>query len=224
MQCSFVHRQITKIQKTPHLKPLIENNFLLTPYIKIQSLILLTSTTNLNPSDLARTKFFNNSPMLRMNLWPKITLHFTLTATIRCHLILKNLLYLRQYHSTPSLLNNPDSASYQDIPSNSPQHESDHFEFYNPRTSIETIVKPKTNFHSPPIYQNLLPSIPPNDNLDIIFIFSYSDFEMLQNPIYQSPSSPQFYPRVALSQILFSETEKRWNDKQRFGAFQNQCL
>ena len=58
--------------------------------------------------------------------------------------------YLSQYHSTPSLVINHDTDPYQDIFSNSPQHESDTpFEPFNPHTSIEKpLHSPKQNTFS----------------------------------------------------------------------------
>ena len=129
--------------------------------------------------------------------------------------------YIKHYHSTPSLINNPDTDPYQDtfsqFSSLDLQHNSD---------SSQTPPSSKsTNFNSfPPSipkYQNLshysslqdkLDHIPSStttplqstsspDNLDNTIDSHDSDFEMLPNPLYYSNSSPnsfpQFFPRVA---------------------------
>ena len=91
--------------------------------------------------------------------------------------------YPRQYQSTPSLLNNPATDSYQDIFSNSPQSESESetpFDSFNPHISTKSIAQTKRNLHSPPNYQNLPPSTSLNDNLDDTFISTDSEVEMLQ--------------------------------------------
>ena len=79
-----------------------------------------------------------------------MVLHFTLTHGD--HVLTYypkepgNFPYLRQYHSNPSLLNNPDTDSYHEISSNSHQSESDTlFESFTPHTSNKAIAKPKSN-------------------------------------------------------------------------------
>ena len=105
--------------------------------------------------------------------------------------------YLCHYHSTPSLFNIYDTDSYQDISSNSPQHEADNpFESFNPHSSIETIPQPKAKLHSSSTCQNLSTSTSLNDNLDNTFDSTNYDFKMLQNTICHSISFPQFCPRV----------------------------
>ena len=114
--------------------------------------------------------------------------------------------YLRQYHSTPSFLSNPDKDSYQDI-SASPQSESETlFDSFNPRTSIRAITQPKSTLYSGPHHQNLPSSTSQNDTLDNTFNSTDSDFEMLQNPLYHSNSFPRFYPLVAASPNFLSES------------------
>ena len=97
--------------------------------------------------------------MLRMTLWPKMALHSTLIAVIFRHIIVKNILssHISGITIQPPLLSNPEADSDQDIPSTSPQHESDPFEYFNPPTSFETIAHPKAKLHSPSTYHNLLP-------------------------------------------------------------------
>ena len=99
--------------------------------------------TQLKHLDLAHTKYFNIYLMLLMFLWTKIALHFTLTAFSTDFFP-----YFCRYHSTPSLPNNPDTDSNQDIHSNSPQFDSDSLlESFNPQSSLKTI--PQLNFNSP---------------------------------------------------------------------------
>ena len=92
-----------------------------------------------------------------MNLWPEMVLPFI--PYHRNHVLPycreEPIIFpfLRQYHSTLSLLNNPDTDFYEDIPSNSPQHESEtSFESFNPDTSIKTIAQHKANVHFPSAY------------------------------------------------------------------------
>ena len=107
--------------------------------------------------------------------------------------------YFKQYHSTPSLINNPDTDSYQDTFSQvSPlttQSISDPF-------PTQTFTKDQIVSNvSAPKYQNLSYCSPLHDNLHNTFDSTDSDFEMLPNPIYYSNSSnnsfPQIFPRIA---------------------------
>ena len=129
--------------------------------------------------------------------------------------------YIKHYHSTPSLINNPDTDPYQDTFS---QFSS--LDLQNNSDSSQTPPPSKsTNFNSSPPsipnYQNLshysslqdhfdhipssnttpLQSTSSSDNLDNTIDSHDSDFEMLPNPLYYSNSSPnsfpQFFPRVA---------------------------
>ena len=129
--------------------------------------------------------------------------------------------YIKHYHSTPSLINNPDTDPYQDTFS---QFSSLDLQRNSDSSQTPPSSKP-TNFTSfPPSipnYQNLshysslqdhLDHIPSSttkplqstsspDNLDNTIDSHDSDFEMLPNPLYYSNSSlnsfPQFFPRVA---------------------------
>ena len=88
-------------------------------------------------------------------------------------------LYLRQNHSTPSLINNPDTDSYQDTFSQfSPLPDQSSSDLFQTQTSTKDVPH-----NSTPKCQNL--SHPPslNDNLDNTFDSPDSDFEMLPNPI-----------------------------------------
>ena len=82
--------------------------------------------------------------------------HSTSIETIIYHIIPKNLFfpYLRQYHSTPSHLNNPDTESYQDILLSS-LDDNNPFNQFQLHTSIKPIARPKANSHLPPTYQIL---------------------------------------------------------------------
>ena len=131
--------------------------------------------------------------------------------------------YVKHYHSTPSLINNPDTEPYQDtfsqFSSLDLQHNSNHSQ-----TPTSSKNKKFNNSTTPiPRYQNFshysslqdkldnIPTFSPiyhntshssfQDNLDNTIDSHYSDFEMLPNPIYYSNSSndsfPQFFPRVA---------------------------
>ena len=140
--------------------------------------------------------------------------------------------YIKHYHSTPSLINNPDTESYQDTFS--------HFSSLEPpQTSNQSQTLTSSNHkkhnNSPtsiPKYQNLsrysssqdnLPNIPTStltnqnslhsspsfhNTLDTTIDSQDSDSEMLPNPIYYSNSSndsfPQFFPRIADSSNLSS--------------------
>ena len=134
-----------------------------------------------------------------MNLRLKMAVHFTLTAITYCYIILKNLLFsLRQYHSTHSLLDNPDTDSYQNIPSNSPQSESVTLSNLLTHTPLLKLL------HSP--IQNPTSTTFLNHNLDETFNSTDTEFEKLQNPIYHSKFFLQFYPRVADSPKLSFES------------------
>ena len=97
--------------------------------------------------------------------------------------------YLSQYHSTPSLINNPDS--YHTFSQFSPfnnQSFSDHFQT---QTSTNDI-----SYDSTPKYQNLSHSPSLNDNFDNTIDSTDSDFETLPNPIYYSNSSENSFPTI----------------------------
>ena len=105
--------------------------------------------------------------------------------------------YLRQYHSTPSLFNNPDTDSYQDTFSQfSPLTDQSSSDPFRTQSFTKDI-----SYDSTPKYQNLSHSPSLNDNLDNTFDFTDSDFEMFPNPIYYSNPSknsfPRLYPRIA---------------------------
>ena len=141
--------------------------------------------------------------------------------------------YIKHYYSTPSLINNPDTQSYQDTFS--------HFSSLEPLQTSNQSQTPTSSNHknhnriptSIPTYQNLsryssldnLHDIPPstsfNENflhsspsfrntLDTTFDSQDSDSEMLPNPIYYSHSSndsfPKIFPRVADSSNLSSSS------------------
>ena len=141
--------------------------------------------------------------------------------------------YIKHYYSTPSLINNPDTESYQDTFS--------HFSSLEPlQTSNQSQTLTSSNHKkhnsfptSIPTYQNLSryssldnlhdipPSTPINENslhsspsfrntLDTTFDSQDSDSEMLPNPIYYSHSSndsfPKIFPRVADSSNLSSSS------------------
>ena len=140
--------------------------------------------------------------------------------------------YIKHYHSTPSLINNPDTEPYQDTFSQFSaldlQHDSSHFQtpislntkqFDNSTTPIpkyqnfshySSLQDKLNNIPTPtPIYHNLSHSFS-QDNLDTTINSQDSDSEMLPNPIYHSNSSsgcfPQFFPRVADSPDNFSSS------------------
>ena len=131
--------------------------------------------------------------------------------------------YIKDYHSTPSLINNPDTEPYQDISSQFSaldlQNNSSRFQtpvssntkqLDNSTTSTPTyqnfshyssLQDKLNNIPTPtPIYHNLPRSFS-QDNLDTTINSQDSDSEMIPNPIYNSNSSsecfPQFFPRVA---------------------------
>ena len=129
--------------------------------------------------------------------------------------------YIKHYHSTPSLINNPDTDSYQDTFSQFSSLDLQHI-FNSSQTPPSSTSKHFNSFPpSIPNYQNLshysslqdhldhipssttkpLQSSSSQDNLDNTIDSHDSDFEMLPNPIYYSNSStnsfPQFFPRVA---------------------------
>ena len=71
---------------------------------------------------MASTKLSNIFLMLLMNLWPETVLHFKPIEIIFLPYYPKEPLifpYIRQYHSTPSLPNNPDTDSHQDLSTSS---------------------------------------------------------------------------------------------------------
>ena len=105
--------------------------------------------------------------------------------------------YIRQFHSTPSLLINPDTDFYQESHSNSPTPDDDNsLESFQSHTSINPVASSKSNSHLPPTYQNFPSSPLPHDQSDDSFNSTDTDFEMLQNPIYHSTSFPRTFPRV----------------------------
>ena len=92
---------------------------------------------------------------------------------------------LRQYHSTTSLINNPDTDSYQDKTSQfSPLTDQSFSNPFHTQTSTKDI-----SYDSTPKYQNLSHSPSLNENLDHTFDSTDSVFEMLTNTIYYSNSS-----------------------------------
>ena len=138
--------------------------------------------------------------------------------------------YIKHYHSTLSLIKNPDTEPYQDtfsqFSSLDLQHNSNHSQtstsskikqFNNSTTPIPryqsfshyfSLQEKLDNFPtSTPIYHNPSHSSS-QDNLDNTIDSHDSDFEMLPNPIYYSNSSndsfPQFFPRVADSPDISS--------------------
>ena len=137
--------------------------------------------------------------------------------------------YIKHYHSTPSLINNPDTEPYQDTFSQFSSLDLPH----NPNHSqTPTSSKTRQSNTSPtpvPRYQNFqhysslqgkldnIPTTPVHrnpshsssqENLDNTIDSHDSDFEMLPNPIYYSNSSndsfPQFFPRIADSPDISS--------------------
>ena len=140
--------------------------------------------------------------------------------------------YIKHYHSTPSLINNPDTESYQDtfsrFSSLEPPQNSNHSQTLtssnNKRHNNSTTSIPKyqnlsrysssqDNLHniptSTPTNHNSLHSSPSFQNtLDTTIDSQDTDSEMLPNPIYYSnfsnDSFPQFFPRVADSSNLSS--------------------
>ena len=129
---------------------------------------------NVNPSVLVHAKRFNISQMAVMKLWSKMDIPSTLIAIIFRHTIRKNLIffpYLRHYHSTPSLLNNTDTESYQEFFSNPPQNESDSpLEYFNPTLFLKRSQKHQRKLYPIFAYQKLHNFLPPNNNLDVFLL------------------------------------------------------
>ena len=146
--------------------------------------------------------------------------------------------YIKQYHSTPSLINNPDTEPYQDTFSQFSaldlQHDSSRFQtpvssntkqLNNSTTSTPkyqnfshySSLQDKLNYipTPTPIYHNLSHSFS-QDNLDTTINSQDSDSEMIPNPIYHSNSSsecfPQFFPRVADSPDHLSSSPPNTSD------------
>ena len=129
--------------------------------------------------------------------------------------------YIKHYHSTPSLINNPDTDSYQDTfsqfssldlqhNSNSsqtpPSSKSKHFNSFPPSIPNYQNLSHYSSLqdhldHIPSYTTKPLQSSSSQDNFDNTIDSHDSDFEMLPNPICYSNSSPnsfpQFFPRVA---------------------------
>ena len=104
--------------------------------------------------------------------------------------------YLSQYDSTPSLIDNPDTDSYQDTFSQfSPFNNKLFSDPFQTQTSTKDVSHDST-----PKCQNLTHSPSSNDNLDNTFDSTDSDFEMLPNPIYYSNSSDNSFPQIYLHQ------------------------
>ena len=109
--------------------------------------------------------------------------------------------YLKQYHSTPSLINNPDTDPYQATFSQFSSLDTQSIPDSSP-TRTSTKDKTVSNDSTPiPKYQNFSYASSLQDNLDITFDSTDSDFEMLPNSIFYSNSSnnffPQTFPRIA---------------------------
>ena len=131
--------------------------------------------------------------------------------------------YIKQYHSTPSLIKNPDTESYQvtfsQFSALDLQHDSSRFQTpissntkqldnsttstpkYQNFSHYSSLQDKLNNSPTPtPIYHNLSYSFS-QDKLDTTINSQDSDSEMIPNPIYHSNSSsecfPQFFPRVA---------------------------
>ena len=136
-----------------------------TTHLKYFSLKTFDIHTNFKPF-----KFFNSfKPLEFVQLLSYVLyeiiardgLHFTLIAIMfvtyyppKEPLIF---LFLRQGHSTPSLLNHPDTDLSQDFSFNSPISDFDiPFESFNPHTSIKSIAQPKSNLNSPLIIRIFL--------------------------------------------------------------------
>ena len=106
--------------------------------------------------------------------------------------------YPGQYHSTPSLLNNPDTESYQDIHSNfTPPDDTIPFEQFQSHNSNKPFFLLEPNTHLSPTYHNLPHSPLSHDQFDDFSNSADSDSGMLHNPIYRSFSFPQTFPRIA---------------------------
>ena len=102
--------------------------------------------------------------------------------------------YLKQYHSTPSLINNPDTDSYHDTFSQFSSLVTQSIPNFSP-TQTSTIDKTVSNDSTPtPKYQNFSYTSSLQDNLDNTLDSTDSDFEMLPNPIYYSNSSKNSFP------------------------------
>ena len=138
--------------------------------------------------------------------------------------------YIKQYHSTPSLINNPDTEPYQDTFSQFSSLDLPHNPNHSQTPTSSKIRQSNPSPTSVPRYQNFphysslqdkLDDIPTTipvhrnplhssskDNLDNTIDPHDSDFEMLPNPIYYSTSSndsfPQFFPRIADSPDISS--------------------
>ena len=88
--------------------------------------------------------------------------------------------YLKEYPSSPSLNNNPDTDSIQDkISQISPISDELSSDLFHTQSSTKDIA-----YDSTPKYQNFSHSPSLNDNLDNTFDSTDSDFEMLPNPIF----------------------------------------
>ena len=215
---STVHRHITNkftsqnsTIQTTQSKPFPLNAFVIRTNFKP-----VESSKRPKPLRIVPYKKFNISPMLRMNIWPKMALHFTLIAITFCHLIPKNLVFshISVHIQLPPILTTRIQTPIKILLLKSPQLEFDTpFEPFNLLTSIKTIAQANSNLESLLIYQNLPSSTPLIDNLDDTFNSTDSDFEMLQNSIYHSTSLLQFYARVVDSPNLSFETSQ---DSQTF--------
>ena len=107
--------------------------------------------------------------------------------------------YLKQYHATPFLINNPDTDSYQDTFSQFSPLDTQSIADPSP---TQTFTKDKTVSNDSTIkYQNLSFPSSSHDDLDDTLDSTDSDFEVLPNPIYYSNSSnnsfPQIFPCIA---------------------------
>ena len=92
-------------------------------------------------------------------------------------------LYLKQYHSTPSLINNPDTDPYQDTFSQFFSLDTQSIPDSPPSQTSTTDKKLSNNSTPTPKYQNLSYSSSIQVTLDNTFDSTDSDFDMLQNPI-----------------------------------------
>ena len=133
--------------------------------------------------------------------------------------------YIKHYHSTPSLINNPDTESYQDTfsrfssldPPQTSNHSqiltsSKHKQFNNSPTSVpkyqnlSQYSSLQDNLNNIPIstptYHNSLHSSSFQDTLDSTIDSHDSDSEMLPNPIYYSNSSNDSFPQFVLLILL----------------------
>ena len=112
--------------------------------------------------------------------------------------------YLRQYHSTPSLINNPDSEPYQDTFS-----QSTPYDFETPFDSFQSQTSIKNTSHDfLPKHQNLSHSTSLDDHLGDTSDSFDSDFEMLPTPIghsnFSNTSFPQLNVHVSNSPTILS--------------------